>query len=349
MIEAFRKYWHGDQEELTLLLEAADSDTARRRRLAALGAVLYHVVLVIAALNVPAGGSRPSEGLRVRVDWKRSTPLIAPRNLPEFKLTQKEPQLTKPALEVNLAALLPKAEIRQPQQTPPGRPYTPPPAPAQTQAPVIEAPKIEMAQQGVPNLPGGVAPRLPNAPPPDPARTNPFERVGGPQGQQSSGPRLAPPKASVEEAVKAVTGSQSGQGVVVGDVGAAGSGGVSELLNQSPSPRRSASTLELISDPKGTDFRPYLIQVLAAVKRNWQAVMPESARFGRQGRVAIQFAIDKSGHVPKLVIALPSGAEALDRAAVAGISAANPFPPLPIEFRGEQIRLQLVFSYNMPR
>jgi outer membrane biosynthesis protein TonB len=39
---------------------------------------------------------------------------------------------------------------------------------------------------------------------------------------------------------------------------------------------------------------------------------------------------------------------ALDRAAVAGISASNPFPPLPAEFRGEQIRLQFTFLYNVP-
>ena len=52
--------------------------------------------------------------------------------------------------------------------------------------------------------------------------------------------------------------------------------------------------------------------------------------------------------MPKLVIVMPSGTEALDRAAVAGISASNPFPPLPSEFRGDQIRLQLAFSYNVP-
>ena len=51
--------------------------------------------------------------------------------------------------------------------------------------------------------------------------------------------------------------------------------------------------------------------------------------------------------MPKLVISVPSGAQPLDRAAVAGISASNPFPPLPVEFKGEQIRLQFTFSYNM--
>ena len=58
---------------------------------------------------------------------------------------------------------------------------------------------------------------------------------------------------------------------------------------------------------------------------------------------------DRHGSVPKLVIATSSGTEAFDRAAVAGVSASNPFPPLPAEFKGDQIRLQLAFSYNAAR
>jgi TonB family protein len=134
---------------------------------------------------------------------------------------------------------------------------------------------------------------------------------------------------------------------VVEDFGTAPSGipGMGEL----DVPRgRTGSSLELLSDPRGVDFKPYLTQILASVKRNWTAVIPESARLGRRGRVIIQFMIARDGSVPKLVIATASGTEALDRAAVAGISATNPFPPLPAEFRGETVRLQFVFLYNMP-
>jgi TonB family protein len=119
-------------------------------------------------------------------------------------------------------------------------------------------------------------------------------------------------------------------------------------MNLPPSPGKTGSALELLSDPQGVDFRPYLIKILANVRRNWFAVMPESAKLGRRGKVAIQFAIARNGSVPKLVIVLPSGTDALDRAAVAGISASNPFPPLPTEFRGDQVRLQFTFGYNMP-
>lgn len=133
---------------------------------------------------------------------------------------------------------------------------------------------------------------------------------------------------------------------MVGDIGS-GVGGIGEGMNLPPSAGQLKSNLELLSDPMGVDFRPYLVRVLANVRRNWFAIMPESAKLGRRGRVSIQFAIDREGRVPKLVIVGSSGIDSLDRAAVAGISASNPFPQLPTEYRGSQIRLQFTFNYNM--
>jgi TonB family protein len=106
--------------------------------------------------------------------------------------------------------------------------------------------------------------------------------------------------------------------------------------------------MQLLSDPLGVDFKPYLLQVLAKVRRNWMAIVPDSARMGRRGLVLIQFSIDRSGGIPKLVIASTSGISAFDRAAVAGISSSNPFPPLPADYKGDQIHLQMAFSYNLP-
>ena len=125
-----------------------------------------------------------------------------------------------------------------------------------------------------------------------------------------------------------------------------GTGGLGGYLP--PSPGNAGSNLELLSDPEGVDFRPYLLQILATVRRNWFAVIPESARLGMsRGRVAIQFAIGSDGSVPKLVIATSSGVTSLDRAAVAGISASNPFPPLPADYSGKDVRLQFQFRYNI--
>jgi TonB family protein len=118
--------------------------------------------------------------------------------------------------------------------------------------------------------------------------------------------------------------------------------------NQAPSSGPVRSNLQLLSDAEGVDFKPYLVQVLTAVRVNWLSVIPESARLGRRGRVLVQFIINRRGGVPKLVIAESSGTAAYDRAAVAGISASYPFPALPKAFKGNEIRLQLAFSYNQP-
>ena len=134
---------------------------------------------------------------------------------------------------------------------------------------------------------------------------------------------------------------------MVGDAGASNT--TIPSINSAPSPGRPGSNLQLLSDSRGVDFRPYLQHILATVRRNWLATLPESARFGQRGRVLIQFAIDRTGAVPKLVIADSAGIQALDLAAVAAVSASYPFPPLPSDYKGDQIRLQFAFSYNMPR
>lgn len=123
-------------------------------------------------------------------------------------------------------------------------------------------------------------------------------------------------------------------------------GAIAPKSPPSPLPGKLGSNVELLSDPMGVDFWPYLIRVLSAVRRNWYAVIPESARLGRRGQVVVQFAISKDGTVAKVVFSQTSGTEALDRAAVAAISASNPFPPLPTDFRGQQVRLQFAFKYN---
>lgn len=152
------------------------------------------------------------------------------------------------------------------------------------------------------------------------------------------------PDQLVESAVQNMQERGGGPQAVGDGVGAAGGGYVP------PSPGNIGSGLELLSDPKGVDFRPYLLQLLNSVRRNWYAVIPESARLGMErGRVAVQFAVQRDGSVRKVVIASSSASVPLERAAVAGISASMPAPPLPREFTGDEIRLQFVFLYNIKR
>ncbi|HYO83007.1 MAG TPA: TonB family protein, partial [Bryobacteraceae bacterium] len=212
---------------------------------------------------------------------------------------------------------------------------------------VPEAPQISAAQ----TRPDIAAPQsglpTPGPPPAQPPKVT-FERPGTVSGAPVGGGlgrgQVPRPAGTVAEAVREAV-RPAGKGLIVGDEDPAP--GSNPSAAAVPVPGKLGSSVELLSDPQGVDFWPYMMRVLTAVRRNWFAVIPESARFGRQGRTTIQFAIDRNGTVPKLVIATPSGTEALDRAAVASVSASNPFPPLPGEFKGSQIRLQFVFKYNV--
>jgi len=107
---------------------------------------------------------------------------------------------------------------------------------------------------------------------------------------------------------------------------------------------------EILTPTEGVDFSDYMARVLAAVRRNWYAVMPESAMLGDRGRVALQFHIMKDGSVPtgEPVRLIGSGKEPLDRAAVSAIRSSNPFEPLPQAFSGPYIELRFYFLYNLP-
>jgi len=330
----------GDQE-LNLLREWREPITARRFARAALGSLGVHLVVLVAL--VLALGNGPVRNVPfLFVDLRRSVPLYMPR-----ELTQRETnkgQITR-ILDVRSStapAALPQA--------PRFRPPEPAPVPALPAPIVVEPPKIE-AEAAPPPPPPPSAGRLPQPAPPPPDKPKlAFENVGagGPQPGRNPNPVSKVPdlRVAAENALRAsIQPGQGSAGIVVGDV---------EEMMVAPSPNQPStagpvrSNLQLLSDPKGVDFKPYLIQVLTVVRTNWLAVIPESARLGRKGRVLVQFIIDRRGGIPKLVIAESSGAAALDRAAVAGISASNPLPPLPTGFQGDEIRLQLAFSYNQP-
>ena len=106
--------------------------------------------------------------------------------------------------------------------------------------------------------------------------------------------------------------------------------------------------IDVLSDTMGVDFGPYLARVLQNVQENWYRIIPDSARepLMLKGRVAIEFAILKNGQAAGVQIVGTSGDVALDRAAYGGITASNPFPPLPTEFGGQYLALRFHFYYN---
>lgn len=318
-----------------------------KTRKAGVVSVLLHVAAIVTILSLPPSVTAPVRDAIAR----QITPLMAPLT----DLTQTAPNRGKVNKEFNVESTPARPRVHIPASPPPS-PATVPAAPVRKLAPPPErkaapppapnlpdAPKVEAAQAPQTNMP-------PLAPPPQiQAPENPKLAFETPSRASSSGQgtgKLAQPNPSVQEALKSVTRGGASGGMVVGDA-AAISPGMSGGLTAPPMPGKPGASLELLSNPQGVDFRPYLIQVLAAVKLNWFNIWPQSARMGRQGRVSIQFAIDRKGFVPKLVIASASGTDALDHAAVSGISAAQPFPQFPTGFTGDQIRLQLNFVYNM--
>ncbi len=310
------------------------------------------IALVLLAESIP---ETPRQAPQLRLDLSRAVHLVAPR-LQQF--TQKDPNTGEVAKEVNVDGLLSRAlaqaHVPQPARTfkAPAAAAAPPPAVPKTPQLLPEPPKIESLAQGPQNLPQNLPQfGLPEAPPPKSAEPklaleNPGQNGVGAERAPGRTARIPIPKTTVDDAIHGVVnGGGQGGGTTVGDEDQTPS--IADQLHRPRAPAAVSSSLQLLSDPQGVDFKPYLIRILSIVRRNWMAIIPESAHMGRRGKVLLQFIVDRNGGVPKLVIAMPSGTEAFDRAAVAGISASVPFPALPSEFKGDEVRLQFAFSYNV--
>jgi len=341
-------------QELRLYRDWGSREDSSRVRKTLLVSVVLHAVVIGLLPYVPIGAPAERAATAILAKFGNPARLVAP----PAELTQKAPNTAKPAKEFDLEGLLPRPPIESPSGTPsttrPAARVLAPPSPLIANVPALPTPpKLEGSRKPEAELPMiAQGSPLPAAPPQIQATEQPklaFERLGAPAGASASEGQpaglLRPPSGAISEVGRELARGGGG-GLVIGDLGE-GIGGIGEGLNLPPAPGRIGSSLELLSDPMGVDFRPYLITILSAVRRNWFAVMPESAKLGRRGKVVIQFAVNRDGSVPKLVIASPSGTHAFDRAAVAGISASNPFPPLPTDFTGLNVRLQFVFLYNV--
>lgn len=315
-------------DDLNLLREWREPVTGKRIVRAAIGAVVYHILAVGFLILAPEPGLLPNRPV-AEIDLKKAVPLYIPK-----ELTQRDPnkgQISH-SLDVRSAPAPGVAAMRVPPAPIPA-PVVTPPTPSPKPTPTPEPPKIEVATN-IPTKTPAVPVQLPPSPAKPPEATlseRPklaLEPPGPPAPIQPAAPVNFPGvNKSVDEIARGATSPPTPPGAVsMGD--------------------RDASRLQLLSDPAGVDFKPYLLQVLTAVRTNWMAIIPEAARAGRKGRVLVQFIIDKRGKMPKIVISEESGTLAFDRAAIAGVNASVPFPPLPTGYKGEEIRLQLAFTYN---
>jgi TonB family protein len=333
--------------ELNLLLEWPQR--SRREWSVIIGASLaFHLFFFFVAIRLPSFIARQEPTRRVIL---RHIPLYLPPDL----LTQKAPNQQKISKSIDLADLLssPGQQARKAAPSPSRkrleipRQSTPRQAAQNTPQILPELPKVALNQPQAPP-PAGAINGLPTpAPPPPSPSPGPFQNIGSDAPPPNPHPTLAPPRANVQAATNGVPQDPNARRLSISDdiasESASGAPGAPGVL---AAPH---GAVELQSDPQGADFKPYLTRILAIVRANWRRVMPESARQGMlSGRTVMEFIINRDGSIPKLVIADSSGAQALDSAAVAGLSMSNPLPPLPNDYKGFQVRLAFTFSYNMP-
>lgn len=206
------------------------------------------------------------------------------------------------------------------------------PGPTAPPAPKPEPPQQAMAQSAPPQPQEAQQPR-PQPPPPQMAKlqTPPMEKKPTFNNEAMSAGK------AIEQAARAAAASRSRYPGDSGDLG---------LGQRQPTARM--GPMEITTDTQGVDFGPYLQRVLHDVKQHWYEIIPESAMppLLKRGKVSIEFAITKNGEVAGLRYVNGSGDVALDRAAYGGITASNPFPPLPSEFTGSYLGLRFTFFYN---
>jgi TonB family protein len=208
-----------------------------------------------------------------------------------------------------------------------------------------------------PGAPGMNGPRAPQAPqtmaqnqaptqqaPPAPQQTQ------RPQFQSQQTAQLQAPARPNNSFAKYGTGMSAGSAIQEATAAAAarrggGGGQEGDFGLGTGAHGRALGNLEILSDTQGVDFGPYLQRILQDVRENWYRAIPESAEM-KKGKLMIEFAITKDGKVADMRLVATSNDVALDRAAWAGISASNPFPPLPSEFTGPYLALRFRFFYN---
>ena len=215
---------------------------------------------------------------------------------------------------------------------PPARPSARPSTPAPQQ--MAQQPTPQRGQQQTPSTQQGQQVAMNNppfeVPNVQPKMTLPKEAPSFNAAAMSAG-------SAIQQAARASSGS-AGKLATGGGMG----------LGRGPSGGQVRDAMEITTDTLGVDFGPYLARIKQVIETNWYTAMPESVYppLRKSGKVAIEFVILPDGKVQGMRVFFPSGDVALDRAAWGGISASNPFPPLPKEFHGPYLGLRCFFLYN---
>ncbi|MBI4458782.1 MAG: TonB family protein [Acidobacteria bacterium] len=315
------------------LLVAMDEERiqARRRETFLLSVIVHLVGLLILATMPDLFQAR----IPVRQAEERQVTML-------YEPPPQRPRLTAPPVPK------PRPEAQSRLEQPLTRPIEPPPErlvvpriPERRQGRDESAGKEQMAR-GLPPIGIPEFPEPPKEPPQQRPSLEPVPRTEQPPPNpraQLTFPTLVPPSRGTQDILRGLARDRAAGG---------GSGTIADFpATDSEHPGLDMPGPQILSDTMGVDFHPYLLRIYLLVRRNWYSVIPEIARLGRQGRVALQFSIQRDGSVPDLTLVAGSGTSSMDNAALASIRLSNPFPSLPEEFPGDHIVLRFVYLYNL--
>lgn len=315
-----------DDDFHLLISELRDDNSRSRLREAVWISIIVHLVVLFAIREAPRWlPARAIALLSPADEIRRNKNFTFLEASPDKQIVTKRPDTDKISDKTRIAAsrnpqlrkqLQELADARR--QGAPGLNSPAPPAPPQQTAQNTNPGPPQQAPRQAPQSSNDS-----NALQQPPVQRNPFQ-LGTSAGS------------AIQEAARASAQARGG-----------GAGGEYGQVPGSPN-TQVRSDIDIMSDTMGVDFGPYLQRVLQSVRSNWYNLIPEVARppLLKRGTVAIEFVITKNGTVAGMRLADPSGDVSLDRAAWGGITASNPFPPLPGEFRGEYLALRFHFLYN---
>jgi TonB family protein len=328
------RYWESAYREMheapALLIQLQDDLSEARRREAFWISVVVHLIVVLLIVNSQRlAGFLPRQSVVVvspaLSNQKDATFLELP---PDEQKVAKRPDTNiisdKDRIATSHAPQIDRQELKKIlDASRPGRPG---------------ASGAETPQPAAPAAIQNPSPQPSAPPPPPPPVVAKLQSQPALTPQQAFGKGASTAGSAIENAARATAANRGGYGGESGDYG----------LGLGRKPTAAMGPLEVLTDTMGVDFGPYLQRVLHDVKVNWYNLIPESARapIMKKGKVTIEFAILKDGTVAGMKLISTSGDVALDRGAWGGITASNPFPPLPNEFGGQYLGLRFAFYYN---
>jgi hypothetical protein len=307
--------------DANLLMEAKDKRDPKSDLLTRVMSVLVHIGLIIFLIFTPkifpphVPTDEDIASAKRDLNWIYTPPDLpktAPPPSPKLHITPKILNKVSPPL----------VHAPAPAPTPaPANPVKPP-----TDLPEAPRPQAVIPQQTQPT-------------PPAPSHIEPVEPPSPAQSHLNLGLHDSSPGKQIEDQIQDAIRNGHRGGVYPGGETAPGRGG-SGMGDQA----------QILSDTQGVDFNSYIQRLLATLRRNWVAVMPESAMMGDKGITATTFKIRPDGSVvpPDPTLERTSGKEPLDNAAMSAIHASNPFEPLPSQFHGPYLELRIWFLYNIP-